>query len=70
MTPVNFVCAGCGQTLAVLDKTGAEPALRLATGLTFRAENGAACPGCGNETKINFGDIGPLIPAATQTHHP
>jgi hypothetical protein len=58
MTPVNFACEGCGLALAVLDKTSAEPVLRLAKGLTFRADGGATCPDCGHETKVNFSSLG------------
>ena len=62
MAPVGFVCEACGDVLAVLDNTGAEPALRLTAGLVFRAGGGASCPGCGHDTKINFSALGKLIP--------
>jgi DNA-directed RNA polymerase subunit RPC12/RpoP len=68
MAPVNFVCEACGQVLAVLDRAGAEPALRIATGLTFRADGGAACPACGHRTKINFSNLGALLPGAAKTN--
>lgn len=68
MAETELVCEACGDTLAVVDNTQAEPALRLAAGLAFHAEGSAACPGCGHGTRINFNILQKLIPSGPLAH--
>lgn len=68
MVPITLVCEACGDTLATVDNSRAQPLLQLAKGLAPRDTGLTTCPGCGHGTKINFNILQKLIQTASVTH--